>query len=36
MSQALKIGKIYRGQVQKVIDFGLFIRVDVGRVEKNN
>jgi len=30
MHKLLKIGKIYRGTVQKVIDFGLFIRIEVG------
>ena len=28
MHSVLKIGKIYRGQVIKVIDFGIFIKVD--------
>ena len=29
MHKVLKIGKIYCGTIQKVIDFGLFIRVDL-------
>ena len=30
MHRLLKIGKIYRGVIQKIIDIGIFIRVDVG------
>ena len=31
MHKVLKIAKIYRGSVQKVIDFGLFIRIEINR-----
>lgn len=32
MHKVLKIGKIYRGKIQKVIDFGLFIKVEIAQV----
>lgn len=32
MHSVLKIGKIYRGQVIKVIDFGIFIKVDTAAI----
>lgn len=34
MKKALKISKIYRGVVQKVIDFGLFIRIEPDKSSK--
>jgi len=30
MHKMLKIGRIYRGVIQKIIDIGIFIRVEVG------
>lgn len=34
MHKILKIGQIYRGVAQKVIDIGIFIRVEIERGER--